>query len=475
MELTHTSLADRQRVAYAEIKALPLEAPHAVWLCLYLLAMTQLTRYDDRMTMILMAGSSLDSVFPDPHGAVFDPEERRSSVDRGLPVGITYPMADAIADLRRDQRAWYLVEIVKRVWQLPAVQRMPWLTSPVLIAREWHIECLQGIAALTSAIMPDSLLVPSAGVEPIVHADQLMAILACANGPTPIPAQMLKDSAIQSESLLARITDGRTALIPDMNQATFIAARAIATPLLTTDNPQPRHMGRAMTVLVDSEVMPQLHYFEVASLEVVPERGGLWVLVRDAQDLVIGGFWWMAHADQILYCPTTMMAQAWIFLHATLAALWHDLCANAEIVTLARPTKRGRSGIPKQRPLMSASVYAPARKYEYVVHEATWADEHEYRTIREAQRCAHFYRLLPEGWQERSARPDFQQRRRNAEERAAANGHPSPPEGFTYVSPHLRGGHGELPAQRTILRAQGLYQLALAVKGIKIGTTFDDD
>jgi hypothetical protein len=174
-------------------------------------------------------------------------------------------------------------------------------------------------------------------------------------------------------------------------------------------------------------------------------------------------------------------AAAWTLLHAVLAAFWKDACANAIVVGPRPPaTTSGTAEAKharKQKKKRKKRLYLPPVRVLSAAEPASWSDADDQERIQRAAQTAHWYRLLPAGWQERAAKADFQRRRAQAIERARAAGQPDPLSGFTFVH---RLTEAERLAQAagksaTTVVARGLLALSLVLQEEAIGVISDEE
>lgn len=257
------------------------------------------------------------------------------------------------------------------------------------------------------------------------------------------------------------------------------SARRIVRSLLRTDRPYPRFLDRLLEVDIPVDAVPELaDWFakEVSALWLIPTSQGLWVALRD-QRADRAWFWWQPSMEQGDRFIMSANPRVWPATHLLLCTLWHDLCAEAEVISEApagstTPASKstGPDGQPKGR--LRGRAVGPAivtlPPHTSPTH-VQWASPEERKAIRSTTRRGHAYRRLPEGWEDlaqQSAPPTkaqrgYQQRREAAIARAEEYGQEPPPIGYTYVRPY-----GQIdtigPLQpRVRVRPRGLFTLAL--------------
>ena len=235
-------------------------------------------------------------------------------------------------------------------------------------------------------------------------------------------------------SVLETHADPRTlALTVAHTQALKTVTQAL---LLSRERPYPRYLGRLLDVQLPLRLLPLLRRWGIERLLVQVEATGLQATVLNRAGGCIGASWWEASRSAYQRCPMNFPAAAWLLLHAILAAFWWDACANVIEVGPKPPTmtdgtaevKRGRNKKKKRTP----RLYLPPVRV-VPLEKASWSDSGDQERIQRAAQTAHWYRLLPAGWEERAAKADFQRRRALAIERARSALQPDPPPGFTFV------------------------------------------
>jgi hypothetical protein len=172
----------------------------------------------------------------------------------------------------------------------------------------------------------------------------------------------------------------------------------------------------------------------------------------------------------------------WIapYVHLAVAALWRDLVVAGETVFVNAGEKgekgegKGEEGVKDERTMREAVAHAErvlrlprARKiplrevWPRGIEARAWGDAEDRQTLETRRRVLHavrgHYRRLAAGW-----------RAHEAETRAASYGMPSPPDGYTFVVPHVRGGERGMDEEtlaqiRRRVRARGLEALVAAL------------
>jgi hypothetical protein len=188
--------------------------------------------------------------------------------------------------------------------------------------------------------------------------------------------------------------------------------------------------------------------------------------------------WWEAAAEAGSRAPTSFPPAAWIYMHAVLAAVWHDLCADAIIIPPAPDLKTSlRTDEPSGRRLKTHTAPHRILLPPVRAQPAIWADAADRAALARATAGGHGYRRLPQDWQQRRDRPDFQHRQAAAAQRAIDHGYPPPPPGFTYVRPFMRGlVHGEPLRQldQVTVRSRGLFTLLLGLQPLAADAVVDE-
>ncbi len=254
---------------------------------------------------------------------------------------------------------------------------------------------------------------------------------------------------------------------PPMELGRAEVLRRLADALLhKPDRPTPRHLHRPLNVVVPHLLRPVLAPYGLMRLTIIPELDGLFIAAYNASGQQLGAAWWGATSSSADYAPLALSPAAWTALHIVLAALWHDLCANAIKVSEPRHQNPMRSErVSKRSKRKTTQIRLPP-----IVYEAAWSSEEEQRLIEAYVQRPGRYRLLPGGWMERSTQRAFQRRQEAAAARAVAENWDPPPPGFTFVKRHFRpGSPGDAPVEaRPQVVSRALMSVALGV-GVELG------
>ena len=204
---------------------------------------------------------------------------------------------------------------------------------------------------------------------------------------------------------------------------------------------------------VDLPLGVPLTRWEVSALRVWASPEELWVqaLSDDATGPV---FQWRPDRP-----PRAIVLSPYVtpVVHATLAALWHDLCVASE---RAFPAKRRKPTAEKHRretapagqgsPKRERAVRLPRTVYT-IAGRRVWGRDDDRRAVRQAHRVREHLRRLPPGYKASD----------EAKTNARAFGYILP-EGYTFVRPHARGRgdiSNENPAEPRVI-ARGLVTVA---------------
>jgi hypothetical protein len=192
---------------------------------------------------------------------------------------------------------------------------------------------------------------------------------------------------------------------------------------------------------------------QVAALAIHAQADGLWVAGLTASRERTASFWWQPEMTTTTLKQHTLTAQP--LVHVTLAAFWHDLIvAGDEVIVTPGKAPRPPSTQPARRGSKRAAdpvVVLPRRSVHYSgSREWGTVAEHDIITRRSHGVRAHL-RELPERWQ----------RSEQAEGEARDWGFVLP-DGYTFVRPHIRGGHDHDPAP-VVVRARGLQTLTALI------------
>ena len=226
--------------------------------------------------------------------------------------------------------------------------------------------------------------------------------------------------------------------------------------------------------IYDAELPPALPLatWGVKRLRWVCLRTGYWwVSLLDEAGESIGAFRW--RGAQTSLNEMSLVIPNWMapYVHLAVAALWHDLVVAGEDVFV--PVGRGRGGgehkareaaahaervlrLPRARRIPLGEVWPQE------IEARAWGGDEDRRTLEARRRAMHavrgHYRRLAEGW-----------RAHEAGVRAESYGMPPPPEGYTFVAPHVRGGErrgadeATLAVARRRVQARGLEALVAAL------------
>ena len=238
-------------------------------------------------------------------------------------------------------------------------------------------------------------------------------------------------------------------------QCQLLTACAIQN-LTQIDRRLPRLLGQMLTMPLPTDLLPDLAAWHIAQLVVQVHPEGLFVGICDSPDTIFVSTWWPASPTAGDRVPLSVPPGVWPLVHNTLAALWHDLLADAIVVESAGPgdSTTAQKNSPPRRQLGTSTVQLPPLRYKRPA-QAQWVSAEDTATIRRACQIGPTHRHLPPGTQAR-----------DAELRATASGYPAPPPGYTFVRGYTRGGRGDTttPAPVRQVRAQGLFRLALVLR-----------
>jgi hypothetical protein len=179
--------------------------------------------------------------------------------------------------------------------------------------------------------------------------------------------------------------------------------------------------------------------------------------------------WWPADDSYWPKAPKSFPPALWLIIHVIASAFWRDLHAAAVVVEAAPVLATGqpRDGRRQQPPRGTRTVALPpvrrARTAEPQPERlARWSSSEEEEAIAFFTTQGARYRALPRGWEEREQQTDFQRRRRQAAERAAAEDYPEPEPGFTFVRSHERLSHAA-PSKVAVI-SRGLLRAVLGLE-----------
>ncbi len=256
--------------------------------------------------------------------------------------------------------------------------------------------------------------------------------------------------------------------LPDAELAMAMAQRLIAEGRA---NRQYSEQG-----IYEAELPPALPLVRwgVKRLRWVCLRAGYqWVSMLNETGESLSAFRWRGDATTLKELEPAMPDWIAPYVHLAVAALWRDLVVAGETV-FVYAGKKGE-GAKDKRAMREAAAHAErvlclprARKiplrevWPREIETRAWGDAEDLQTLEARQRVLHavrgHYRKLAAGW-----------RAHEAETRAANYGMPSPPDGYTFVVPHVRGGERGMDEKtmeqiRRRVRARGLEAL-VAVLG----------
>jgi len=205
--------------------------------------------------------------------------------------------------------------------------------------------------------------------------------------------------------------------------------------------------------------------------------GYQWVSLLDEAGESLSAFRWRGDATKLQELELVMPDWIVPYVHLAVAALWRDLVVAGETVFVYAGKKgegKGEEGVKDERATREAIAHAErvlclprARKislnkvWPRGIEARAWGDAEDLQTLEARRRVLHavrgHYRKLAAGW-----------RAHEAETRAANYGMPSPPDGYTFVVPHVRGGERGMDEETMVqirrrVRARGLEALVAAL------------
>lgn len=163
----------------------------------------------------------------------------------------------------------------------------------------------------------------------------------------------------------------------------------VATDVLADrDRPMPRLIGQIVRVPLPTDLLPVWTTWDIDALVVQIHHEGMFLSLRTPEDRTAAVAWWDAHPESGRWTPLVIPTAAWVLVHATAAAIWHDLCADA-IAIAAGNSGSGRLRHPSQAPAASrhpssrpTPVMCPPRRRVLAV--GAWGDAGEHEHIRSA-------------------------------------------------------------------------------------------
>lgn len=178
---------------------------------------------------------------------------------------------------------------------------------------------------------------------------------------------------------------------------------------------------------------------KIDHLRVSIKHDGLWLSVvhqHDAREMTWG--WWSPAGDNLNIEFSDRYAWA---IRVLAASIWRDATIVRERAFPEQPCQ------PKHQPRPKRAAGEKLVVLPRTITTRMWGEPAERRQIEERTlRAAHvvrgFYRHQPDGWQTSEA----------ARENALSLGYAPPPDGYTFVRPHLRGGGEEQASGATAPR-----------------------
>lgn len=187
----------------------------------------------------------------------------------------------------------------------------------------------------------------------------------------------------------------------------------------------------------------------ITALAIHAQAEGLWVAGLTAQNERTASWWWQP--DMMTQTVRQQTMQAKPLVHATLAAFWHDLVVAGDevFVTSGRqPRPFTQKDKPRVRGAGDPIVVLPRRMVHYSGRLEWSSPEDREIIVRRIHGVRGHLRILQEGWH----------RSEEAECEAREWGFVLP-DGYTFVRPHVRGGHEDGP-EPLVAKARGLQTLS---------------
>lgn len=190
----------------------------------------------------------------------------------------------------------------------------------------------------------------------------------------------------------------------------------------------------------------------IVALAIHAQADGLWVAGLTARSERTASWWWQPEMSTETTLQHTLTPLG--LVHATLAAFWHDLVvAGDEVIVQAGGRARlgtaaSRDGNRSRRGAGNPVVTLPRRSVHYTGHREWGTAEDREIVTRRSHGVRGHLRQLPDRWS----------RSTEAEGEAREWGFVLP-DGYTFVRPHVRGGHDHDPAP-VIAKARGLQTLS---------------
>lgn len=483
VNLAVASRADLPRAIHTSVTSLPPTTPFAVLLALAWIALNNRIPTRDAIDPFLSFSRTLANVW----GTEVDARYRPTAI---LSDSIT-PEMTVLGGLQRFgdvlpatpwTRAWWLVKVGRLLWRIDGIPAAAWGTLPIGAVHQIMERKTMMVVPLLAAWsgMPDDL--PFAIAPDAVNTwDAWIDWSSLAYGPGPPPAIMRPRG-------LGHVTGGLLETNPDPTLTQLSTERAqvlfdTAMHLLAQQQrPAPRYIDQTLQVLMPETVIPELRMWNIHALVIVPNPDGLWCSVTNNNGESMGATWWQADAHTGIRVPLAFPPAAWVVLHAVLAALWADLCADA--VTIESPNPRQQTGPRRERGGgRPTPIVLPPPRYHRATPPvpATWITPDEEAILDRTRLMGRSYRRLPAGWEERRDNPDFQRRRTAAQHRAGQEGVAPPPDGWTFVASFtktMRGSSAGSDASPTSaaprsVRSTGLTAMVVALNADLDRTTDD--
>jgi len=225
-------------------------------------------------------------------------------------------------------------------------------------------------------------------------------------------------------------------------------ADAIAAGLLREAAQRQVYIASGQFVLALPEHLPWAGA-GITALAIHAEPDGLWCAGLTPRRARTASWWWSPAMQVADLLQLTMPASA--LVHVTLAAFWHDLVTAGDTVVIASGQQRPAPGVPAApQPKRSATptVTLP-RRAVHITGVRQWSSAEDREVIiRRTHGVRGHLRQLPDRWA----------RSESAEHEAVEWGFVLP-DGYTFVRPHLRGGHDGDPAP-VVARARGLQTIS---------------
>jgi hypothetical protein len=169
-------------------------------------------------------------------------------------------------------------------------------------------------------------------------------------------------------------------------------------------------------------------------------------LVKDKNYLC---FWWSPERHGAWSIGAK---HAWA-INVLMSCIWRDACVVKHKMFHER-RRAQKKPLEKQQKQQKKKLVLPR-----VVKQAAWGpDEEREKIVRTAHPVRQHYRRLPDGWRAS----------RQARANARNLGNPEPPDGWTFVLPHQRGGEGRAGIEAMPVICLGLKTAAIALSGFVV-------